>query len=55
MIASKAPASLKVKARQKPKQIFCIEPHIELYKILVKNVAHTNAVCINKAIGSIDG
>ena len=42
-------------SRQKPKQIFCIEPHVELYKTLVKNVAYTNAICINNAIGSIDG
>lgn len=42
-------------SKQKPSQIYCLEPHKELYKTLVKNLSHSNAICINKAIGSVDG
>ena len=41
--------------QQKPKQIFCIEPHKQLYQTLTNNLACFDATCINKAIGSVDG
>lgn len=40
---------------QKPKQIFCIEPHTKLFNTLTDNLMCSNAICINKAIGKIDG
>jgi FkbM family methyltransferase len=40
---------------QKPGKIYCFEPHSELYQTLVGNVSDDNVVCVNKAIGSVDG
>ena len=40
---------------QKPKKIYCFEPHPELFKDLVENVLDENTICTNKAIGPEDG
>ena len=40
---------------QNPGKVYCFEPHSDLYQTLVGNVSDENVVCVNKAIGSVDG
>jgi FkbM family methyltransferase len=52
--ASAGPFTYSIK-EQNPAKIYCFEPHSELYQTLVGNVSDDNVVCVNKAIGSVDG
>jgi FkbM family methyltransferase len=52
--ASAGPFTYFIK-EQKPEKVYCFEPHSDLYQTLVENVSNENVVCINKAIGSVDG
>lgn len=49
--ASVGPFAYKIRDA-KASKIVCIEPHVELFKTLQRN---TTAICINKAIGNVDG
>lgn len=40
---------------KKPKQVYCLEPNNSLFDSLVDNVKLFRVLCINKAIGNIDG
>jgi FkbM family methyltransferase len=37
-----------------PKQVFCLEPHSELFKTLNDNVLNNNVICINKGIMDVN-
>jgi FkbM family methyltransferase len=51
--ASVGPFAYKIKDA-KPGKVVCVEPHKELWRTQLNNVGKW-AVCINKAIGSVDG
>jgi FkbM family methyltransferase len=52
--ASSGPFTFSIKDKN-PSKVYCFEPHSELFKNLIKNVESDNVVCINKAIGPVDG
>jgi FkbM family methyltransferase len=52
--ASSGPFTYSIKNRN-PQKVYCFEPHSELFKNLTKNVESDNVVCVNKAIGPVDG
>lgn len=52
--ASSGPFTFSIKDKS-PSKVYCFEPHSELFKNLTKNVESDNVVCINKAIGPVDG
>jgi len=52
--ASSGPFTFSIKDKN-PSKVYCFEPHSELFKNLTKNVESDNVVCVNKAIGPVDG
>jgi hypothetical protein len=52
--ASAGPFTYSIKEKN-PSKVYCFEPHSELFKNLTKNVESDKVVCINKAIGPVDG
>lgn len=55
MGASVGPFTYRIQEHN-PGRVYCIEPHMELYQDLLRNVKdYENVVTINKAIGRVDG
>lgn len=52
--ASVGPFTYSIK-NSKPSKVICVEPHKQLFETLLLNTKDAYALCINKAIGAIDG
>jgi len=52
--ASSGPFTYSIKEKN-PAKVYCFEPHPELFKNLTKNVESDNVICVNKAIGPVNG